>query len=95
MPGFSRIAILGALAGAALPGNAHALECTCRAGGRDYELGRTICMQTPSGRRLATCAMSLNNTSWRLSPTPCAESRAAPSNDFAIRPPPSTRQGGG
>ena len=46
-------------------------DCTCRAGGRDYELGRTACLSTPQGLRLATCGMALNNTSWRFTDTPC------------------------
>lgn len=48
-----------------------AAECTCRAGGRDYQLGRTACLPTPQGFRLGTCGMVLNNTSWQISDTPC------------------------
>ena len=51
-----------------------AADCTCRALGRDFELGRSICL----GSRLATCAMVLNNTSWSISSTPCLESRLTP-----------------
>lgn len=46
-------------------------DCTCRAGGRDFDLGASACLTTPSGARLATCDMVLNNTSWRISGTPC------------------------
>ena len=48
-----------------------AADCTCRALGRDFELGRVVCLSTPNGPRLATCGMVLNNTSWRISDTPC------------------------
>jgi hypothetical protein len=57
-----------------------AADCTCRAGGRDYDLGRSICMNTPAGFRLATCDMVLNNTSWKISPTPCVDASAAPAH---------------
>ena len=46
-------------------------DCTCRAGGRDYELGQTVCLRTPAGPRLATCGMVLNNTSWQFSSAAC------------------------
>jgi hypothetical protein len=48
-----------------------AADCTCRALGQDFELGRVVCLSTPKGPRLATCGMVLNNTSWRISDTPC------------------------
>lgn len=50
---------------------AAAADCTCRAGGRNYELGQTACLATPEGLRIATCGMVLNNTSWRVSPDAC------------------------
>jgi hypothetical protein len=53
-----------------------AADCTCRAGGRDYGLGRSACLSTPTGFRLATCDMVLNNTSWKISATPCVEATA-------------------
>lgn len=46
-------------------------NCTCRSQGRDYELGKNVCLQTPKGARIATCGMVLNNTSWQFSDTPC------------------------
>jgi len=49
-------------------------DCTCRSQGRDYELGRSVCLQTPKGARIATCGMVLNNTSWQFSDTPCVVS---------------------
>jgi hypothetical protein len=60
----------------ALAGEASA-DCTCRALGRDFDLGRSVCMPTPTGFRLATCDMVLNNTSWRISSTPCVVASAA------------------
>jgi hypothetical protein len=69
-----RPAILGfaaAWAAAILSPMAALADCTCRALGRDFELGRSVCLSTSHGPRLATCAMVLNNTSWRLSETPC------------------------
>jgi hypothetical protein len=56
-----------------------AADCTCRAAGRDFDLGRSICMATPTGFRLATCDMVLNNTSWRISSTPCVVAAAGES----------------
>ena len=52
--------------------------CTCRARNRNFELGQTACLQTPSGPRLAVCVMVLNNTSWQLSETPCVGADARP-----------------
>ena len=54
----------------AFAGNASA-DCTCRAGGENYELGQTVCLSTPQGFRLAVCAMVLNNTSWKISSDAC------------------------
>lgn len=51
-----------------------AADCTCRALGQNFELGRSICL----GSRLATCAMVLNNTSWSVSSTPCVVSSLTP-----------------
>ena len=51
-----------------------AADCTCRWQGRDYELGRSVCLQSPKGARIATCGMVLNNTSWQFTETPCTVS---------------------
>jgi hypothetical protein len=51
--------------------SAAAADCTCRAFGRNFDLGRTVCLATPKGPRQATCVMVLNNTSWQFSDTPC------------------------
>lgn len=53
-----------------------AADCTCRSQGRDYELGKSVCLQSPKGPRIATCGMVLNNTSWQFSDTPCVVSEA-------------------
>ena len=45
---------------------ARAIDCTCRFGGQNFELGATACLKGPNGPRLARCEMVLNNTSWRL-----------------------------
>jgi hypothetical protein len=71
----ARIALVVAalLAGDLLIASANA-DCICRAQGREYELGKTACLATPKGPRLATCGMVLNNTSWQFSDTPCVVS---------------------
>jgi hypothetical protein len=61
-----------------------AADCTCRSQGRDYELGKSVCLQTPKGARIATCGMVLNNTSWQFSETPCVISQA-PDDDTPAR----------
>lgn len=58
--------------GTATPG--HAPDCRCRAAGVSVQVGQSACLATPAGRRLATCGMVLNNTSWQFSERPCPES---------------------
>jgi len=53
-------------------------DCTCRAQGRDFTLGQSVCLATPQGARIATRAMVLNNTSWQLTATPCVVSNLQP-----------------
>jgi hypothetical protein len=53
-------------------------DCTCRARGRDFTLGQSVCLATPKGARIATCAMVLNNTSWQFTETPCVVSNLRP-----------------
>ena len=55
-------------------------DCTCRAQGREFELGQQICLVSPQGPRIATCGMVLNNTSWQFSETPCVVSERAQDN---------------
>ena len=59
-----------------------AADCICRAQGKEFELGKTICLSTPKGPRLATCGMVLNNTSWHFSDTPCVVSAVEPPADL-------------
>lgn len=65
---------------AALPAGQAAADCTCRAQGREFDLGQTVCLAGPKGPRLATCGMVLNNTSWQFTETPCAMSAAPPAS---------------
>ena len=51
-------------------------DCTCRSQGRDYDLGQSVCLQSPKGARIATCGMVLNNTSWHFTEMPCTVSQA-------------------
>jgi hypothetical protein len=67
---------------AAVPTAASA-DCTCRFQGRNYDVGQNVCMGTPSGARIATCGMVLNNTSWQFSETPCVVSTATPAQPSA------------
>jgi hypothetical protein len=55
-------------------------DCTCRAQGRDFTLGQSVCLATPGGARIATCAMVLNNTSWQFTETPCVVSNPRPAH---------------
>jgi hypothetical protein len=55
-------------------------DCTCRAQGRDFTLGQSVCLATPRGARIATCAMVLNNTSWQFTETPCVVSNLRPAH---------------
>lgn len=52
----------------------HLPECTCRAQGRDFGMGETICMKTANGDRLAVCGMAQNNTSWNVLDDACTVS---------------------
>jgi len=54
--------------------------CACQYFGQHLKLGTTICMKSWKGRRIATCGMTLNNTSWKISDTPC--------DHIAVKPPP-------
>lgn len=50
------------------------LDCYCRAQGRFYAEGETICLRTPEGPRIALCDMAINVMSWIITPRPCPES---------------------
>ncbi len=80
LPGMHRLGPAAVVLIAALDASSAAADpnCTCRAPGRQVELGQTVCLMTPKGPRVATCAMVLNNTSWAFSESPCSLSDAAP-----------------
>jgi hypothetical protein len=68
-----------------------AADCTCRAQGRDFQLGERACLTTPNGARLATCGMVLNNSSWEFSEMSCTVSAVLPPGPrlaAQISPPP-------
>src|SRR4051794_40286447 len=73
------IALLDARAAVADP------DCTCRARGQDFALGRSVCLATPNGARIATCAMVLNNTSWQFTETPCVVSQLPGTRRSAVQ----------
>lgn len=56
-----------------LPGRPHA-DCFCRAQGRMFAYGESVCLRTPEGPRLAQCQMETNVTSWTITERPCPES---------------------
>ena len=47
------------------------IECRCRANGRTFALGEKVCLQTPSGYRVAECRMEQNVTSWSFAQEEC------------------------
>jgi hypothetical protein len=61
-------------------------DCTCRALGRDFDLGHAICLATPEGPRRAICGMVLNNTSWHVSDTPCVLAAGEPARVTELTP---------
>lgn len=66
---------------------ASAKECTCRARNVIAMLGETVCLNTPTGARLAQCVMVLNNPSWSFLEGQCPQaSRANPDLFAALTP---------
>ncbi|MEK9679096.1 MAG: hypothetical protein VW169_11980 [Rhodospirillaceae bacterium] len=58
--------------------------CTCQYFGQHLKLGTTICMKSWKGQRIVTCGMTLNNTAWKISDTPCNQVAAkSPARDNA------------
>lgn len=49
------------------------LDCYCRAQGRTFAPGETICLKTAEGPRLAQCQMEINVMSWSITSKPCPE----------------------
>jgi hypothetical protein len=50
--------------------------CTCRAKGQVFQMGESVCLDTPDGPRLALCVMDQNVSSWRRTPAACPSARA-------------------
>jgi hypothetical protein len=50
------------------------LDCYCRAQGRTYAPGESICLRTAEGPRLAECRMVTNVMSWSDTGRACPES---------------------
>jgi hypothetical protein len=48
--------------------------CFCWSDGRKIAEGLTVCLRTPTGRRLASCDRVTNVMSWRISDEICPES---------------------
>ena len=61
------------------------VNCTCRYQGSNYHIGDEICLNSPSGPKMATCDMVLNNTSWSISKTPCPTARMTPVPSSVLR----------
>ena len=75
------LAVLALMAGASAgpspqqvqsPGH-NPVECYCRAQGRTFAEGETICLKTAEGPRLAQCRMEINVMSWAVTSNPCPE----------------------
>jgi hypothetical protein len=60
--------------------------CTCRHAGASYDLDACVCIDTPSGARMACCGKVLNNTSWRFTDARCPTARL-PAADAPPSPP--------
>jgi hypothetical protein len=58
---------------AQMPGH-NPLDCYCRAQGRIFAPGESICLRTPEGGRMAECRMVTNVMSWSVTGKPCPES---------------------
>ena len=54
--------------------NHNPLDCYCRAQGRTFAPGESICLKTAEGGRLAECRMVTNVMSWGITERACPES---------------------
>ena len=50
------------------------LDCYCRAQGRIFAPGESVCLKTAQGARMAQCRMEINVMSWSITEAPCPES---------------------
>lgn len=57
---------------AQMPGH-NPLDCYCRAQGKTFAVGQSICLRTAQGPKLARCRMEINVTSWAISEESCPE----------------------
>ena len=55
-----------------IPTSSDRMEYMCRANGRFVRQGETACIPTPSGPRVAMCAVSINLLNWNVSDRACA-----------------------
>ena len=62
------------------------IECRCRANGQTFALGEKVCLQTPSGYRVAECRMEQNVTSWSFAPEECMVNARLDDLVRALRP---------
>lgn len=56
----------------AIPQSSDRFEYMCRANGRFVRQGETACIPTPSGGRVAMCAVAINLLNWNVSERACA-----------------------
>lgn len=47
------------------------IKCECRYFGNYVPLGSQICMNTPTGAKMAKCEMMQNNPSWQIEEDEC------------------------
>jgi hypothetical protein len=66
-----RLAALALVLSATYPWTAGAHNCRCIYDGGIAAQGKTVCIKTPKGYRLARCEMFLNNSSWKFLDKPC------------------------
>ncbi|HEX2137632.1 MAG TPA: hypothetical protein VHG30_17350 [Microvirga sp.] len=50
------------------------LDCYCRAQGRIFAPGESVCLRTAEGGRIAECRMVINVMSWGITDRACPES---------------------
>ena len=50
------------------------LDCYCRAQGRIFAPGESVCLRTAEGGRMAECRMVTNVMSWGITERACPES---------------------
>ena len=66
-----RLPAMALLFCATFPWAAQGHNCRCLYAGGLVEQGKTACIKTSEGYRLARCEMFLNNSSWKFSEKPC------------------------